>query len=302
MPRIDPKDIQAAYLGTYMPGPSGGKSAVSLGDALRLYDRPITRVENYCATGTDAFRNACLAVASGIYDIVLVARRREAQGPRRARPAALRPSAVGEGQLGARPLRAGGEPLHAHVRRRPRDAGQDRGEEPLQRGAQSEGAPAHGDHRGQGTECADDLLPIRSVRLLPDHRRRRRRHRLPRRAGAPFHRPSGAGEGLRAGGDHRPAVLRSDLRLPRLPLDPARGAAGVCDGRHHAAGHRLRRGARLLHLDRAVQHRRPRLLRQGRRAGVGARGAHRAATATSRSIRAAASSRSAIRSAPAACA
>src|SRR5215470_3347057 len=70
--RIDPADIQAAYLGTYMPGASGGKAAVSLGDALRLYDRPITRVENYCATGTDAFRNACLAVASRTYDIVLV--------------------------------------------------------------------------------------------------------------------------------------------------------------------------------------------------------------------------------------
>src|SRR5574337_606497 len=69
---IDPREIEAAYLGTYMPGPSGGKSAVSLGDALRLYDRPITRVENYCATGTDAFRNGCLAIASGTYDVVLV--------------------------------------------------------------------------------------------------------------------------------------------------------------------------------------------------------------------------------------
>lgn len=69
---IDPNEIQAAYLGTYLPGPAGGKAAVSLGDALRLYDRPITRVENYCATGTDAFRNACLAIASGTYDIVLV--------------------------------------------------------------------------------------------------------------------------------------------------------------------------------------------------------------------------------------
>ncbi len=70
--RIGPEDIQAAYLGTYLPGPSGGKAAVSLGDALRLYDRPITRVENYCATGTDAFRNACLAIASGVADVVLV--------------------------------------------------------------------------------------------------------------------------------------------------------------------------------------------------------------------------------------
>jgi acetyl-CoA C-acetyltransferase len=69
---IDPREIEAAYLGTYLPGPNGGKAAVSLGDALRLYDRPITRVENYCATGTDAFRNGCLAIASGTYDIVLV--------------------------------------------------------------------------------------------------------------------------------------------------------------------------------------------------------------------------------------
>lgn len=70
--RIDPAEIQAAYLGTYLPGPSGGKAAVSLADALRIYDRPITRVENYCATGTDAFRNACLAIASGVCDIALV--------------------------------------------------------------------------------------------------------------------------------------------------------------------------------------------------------------------------------------
>src|SRR5215470_5820304 len=69
---IDPDQIEAAYLGTYIPGPGGGKSAVSLGDALRLYGRPITRVENYCATGTDAFRNACITVAAGVHDVVLV--------------------------------------------------------------------------------------------------------------------------------------------------------------------------------------------------------------------------------------
>src|SRR5215510_5076214 len=72
---IDPADIEAAYLGTYIPGPGGGKSAVSLGDALRLYGRPITRVENYCATGTDAFRNACITVAAGVHDVVLAATR-----------------------------------------------------------------------------------------------------------------------------------------------------------------------------------------------------------------------------------
>src|SRR5204862_8234481 len=68
----EPDETEAAYLGTYLPGPGGGKAAVSLADALRLYDRPLTRVENYCATGTDAFRNGCLAIASGLYDVVLV--------------------------------------------------------------------------------------------------------------------------------------------------------------------------------------------------------------------------------------
>src|SRR5262249_14348629 len=33
---IDPSEIEAAYLGTYLPGPGGGKAAVSLADALRL--------------------------------------------------------------------------------------------------------------------------------------------------------------------------------------------------------------------------------------------------------------------------
>ncbi|MBI4516789.1 MAG: acetyl-CoA acetyltransferase [Deltaproteobacteria bacterium] len=69
---IDQGAIDAAYLGTYLPGPNGGKAAVSLADALRLYDRPITRVENYCATGTDAFRNGCLAIAAGVAEVVLV--------------------------------------------------------------------------------------------------------------------------------------------------------------------------------------------------------------------------------------
>jgi len=35
------------------------------------FGKPVTRVENYCATGMDAVRNAAYAVASGVYDIVL---------------------------------------------------------------------------------------------------------------------------------------------------------------------------------------------------------------------------------------
>src|SRR5437868_6878984 len=69
---IESERIGAAWLGTFSPGQGHGKASVSLGDAIRLYNRPISRVENYCATGTDAFRNAAMAIAAGIYDVALV--------------------------------------------------------------------------------------------------------------------------------------------------------------------------------------------------------------------------------------
>jgi len=64
---IEPKDVQAAWLGTQQSGMTG----MTLSEPLRLDYIPISRLENACATGSDAFRNACYAVAAGIYDIVL---------------------------------------------------------------------------------------------------------------------------------------------------------------------------------------------------------------------------------------
>ena len=64
---IEAKDIQAAWLATMWSGRSG----TMLSRALRTKYIPITRVENLCCSGTDAFRNACYAVAAGVYDIVL---------------------------------------------------------------------------------------------------------------------------------------------------------------------------------------------------------------------------------------
>ncbi len=64
-------DIQAAWLGTCMDEVNVGKSALPLPTALRLPFVPVTRVENYCASGTEAFRGAVYAVASGAYDICL---------------------------------------------------------------------------------------------------------------------------------------------------------------------------------------------------------------------------------------
>jgi acetyl-CoA C-acetyltransferase len=60
-------DVDAYWLGTYMSGVSG----LTLSRPLRLHDKPVTRVENMCATGSEALRQACYAVASGAYDTAM---------------------------------------------------------------------------------------------------------------------------------------------------------------------------------------------------------------------------------------
>ncbi len=68
---IGPDEIQAAWLGTCFEEIHLGKSAIPLAQALKLPGIPVTRVENFCATGTEAFRGACYAVAAGACDIAL---------------------------------------------------------------------------------------------------------------------------------------------------------------------------------------------------------------------------------------
>jgi acetyl-CoA C-acetyltransferase len=60
-------DVDAYWLGTL----GSGQSGLTLSRALGTEDKPVTRVENYCATGSESFRNACYAVASGAYDVVM---------------------------------------------------------------------------------------------------------------------------------------------------------------------------------------------------------------------------------------
>jgi acetyl-CoA C-acetyltransferase len=64
---IELKDVQAAWLGTVF----SGHTALSLAPALKLQYIPVTRVENMCATGTEALRAAAYAVAAGACDIAL---------------------------------------------------------------------------------------------------------------------------------------------------------------------------------------------------------------------------------------
>ncbi len=60
-------DIDAFWLGTMTSSVSG----ITLSRPLKLDYKPVTRVENFCATGSEAFRNACYAVASGAYDTAM---------------------------------------------------------------------------------------------------------------------------------------------------------------------------------------------------------------------------------------
>lgn len=68
---IDSSEIQAAWLSTCLEEIHVGKSALPLSMTLRLPFIPVTRTENYCASGTEALRGAVYAVASGAYDICL---------------------------------------------------------------------------------------------------------------------------------------------------------------------------------------------------------------------------------------
>jgi len=58
-------DVDAYWLGTMGSGISG----LTLSRPMKLDYKPVSRLENMCATGSEAFRNACYAVASGAYDV-----------------------------------------------------------------------------------------------------------------------------------------------------------------------------------------------------------------------------------------
>jgi acetyl-CoA C-acetyltransferase len=62
------RQVEAIFVGAVYPREGSGEIA----DSLRLYGKPITMISDYCQTGTDAFRCGVFAVASGLYDTVLV--------------------------------------------------------------------------------------------------------------------------------------------------------------------------------------------------------------------------------------
>jgi acetyl-CoA C-acetyltransferase len=60
-------DVDAYWLGTYVSGISG----IALARPLKLAGKPVTRVENMCATGSEALRAAVHAVACGAVDVAM---------------------------------------------------------------------------------------------------------------------------------------------------------------------------------------------------------------------------------------
>lgn len=68
---IEQSQIDAAWFGCWGDGINVGNSSIPAAVALRLEGIPVTRVENMCATGTEALRGAAYAVASGAADIAL---------------------------------------------------------------------------------------------------------------------------------------------------------------------------------------------------------------------------------------
>lgn len=67
---IGPEDIQACYLGQLFASTNGIGAGAAF-DTLKLRKIPVIRNENWCTSGHIALIEACLAVASGTFDIVM---------------------------------------------------------------------------------------------------------------------------------------------------------------------------------------------------------------------------------------
>ncbi len=67
---IGPEDIQACWVGQ-MYAPVNGLGGATIADTLKLKNIPIIRNENFCTAGHIALIEAAMAVAAGVYDVVM---------------------------------------------------------------------------------------------------------------------------------------------------------------------------------------------------------------------------------------
>ena len=217
-------DIDAFWLGTMGSGSSG----LTLSKPLKIDYKPVTRVENFCATGSEAFRNACYAVASGAYDLVMAIGVEKLKDSGYSGLTGIHP--VGDGTDAALTLagrlllpRAG---LRPQVRRRPRGdeggAHPHRLEEPPQRGGQPPGPVPQGGLAETIAASPAGGRPARGLRLQRRERRVGGRHHLPGRGRPPLHRLPALREGRSASSPGRPPVPST----PTTTTPPSRRWSG----------------------------------------------------------------------------
>ena len=66
---VSTPDIESVYVGHVFGGPVAGQRVAA---QMGLGGLPVSNHENYCASGATAIREAWIAIAAGVYDIVLV--------------------------------------------------------------------------------------------------------------------------------------------------------------------------------------------------------------------------------------
>ena len=142
---MGPKDIQVAYVGNLTERRETGHISCVGQEILRgvgIRSIPITRVENACASGSTAFREAYMAVASGFYDIAMALGVEKLTG---GTGAPLGPHRRQHRRdRGVRPSRGVGDArakAHGPVRHDPRAARDGGREEPQKREAEPPGVP-----------------------------------------------------------------------------------------------------------------------------------------------------------------
>ena len=218
---IDKDDVDAYWLGTAQSGMSG----ITLARALQLQDKPVTRVENYCATGSEALRQAAYAVASGAYDVAMAVGVEKVKdsgyqglnafpipsdGTTRTLTAAGSFSMVAPAYAEKYGVPDG--PAQAH-------AGPHRVEEPPQRRPQPPGPVPAGDERRPDLRHAQRGRRPQRVRLRRGGRRLGRGDRGPGRGRPPLHRHADLHQGPELRGRQRLGPGRPRLRLHLVPRD-----------------------------------------------------------------------------------
>ena len=269
-------------------GARRASAATPIPTAIGLAGIPCTRIENACPSGSDAFRVGAMAVASGVHDVVLVI------GVEKMRDKSTEEGLLSRAAAG-HPIFTRGETApvlfapfatrHMHEFGTTREMLASVAVKNHYNGARDPYA------HFQNEITVDDVLksapvchPLHLLDCCPQTDGAAAVLLVPRRAGrtsSPTSPVYVAGFGVAT--DH-PYLHEKDsfteIKATRLAV-----AARVRDGRRRPGRHRLRRGARLLHDHRDPRHRRPRLLREGRRRPSRASRARPRSPAASRSTR-----------------